>query len=327
MLSQDSQFLIENCTCKIFQRLYASTSLLLGEPFDNMSAIGAPVWSDDWFQDVTPALEDACLSAEGKTAETVAVDEGANTIQAIDEKASAIQAIDEGTNAAQVVETLVEEQGDEGECAAVACSHGGKEDADENQAAEEVFAEECGTGARSKRKGPSIGKPQTIGGLYQDLTRTKLDQHTLITPLAYGVPISDDGEIWQQPFEVVAHPQVGFICDVHSHLCECEVIGLLAGKWDGENGRLYIQVPFPCSAIDRHDDGSTDVELDPIAELEVREVIASLGLVVVGWYHSHPKFKPNPSVLLLTLIQRISHSLCLFVTRSLMYSTRVSINR
>lgn len=39
-----------------------------------------------------------------------------------------------------------------------------------------------------------------------------------------------------------------------------------------------------------------DVELDPVAELAVREIISNLGLVVVGWYHSHPLFQPDPSV-------------------------------
>ena len=41
---------------------------------------------------------------------------------------------------------------------------------------------------------------------------------------------------------------------------------------------------------------SKDVELDPVAELAVREIISNLGLVVVGWYHSHPLFRPDPSV-------------------------------
>ena len=33
-----------------------------------------------------------------------------------------------------------------------------------------------------------------------------------------------------------------------------------------------------------------------MAELAVREIISNLGLVVVGWYHSHPLFQPDPSV-------------------------------
>ena len=33
-----------------------------------------------------------------------------------------------------------------------------------------------------------------------------------------------------------------------------------------------------------------------MAELAVREIISDLGLIVVGWYHSHPQFRPDPSV-------------------------------
>lgn len=44
------------------------------------------------------------------------------------------------------------------------------------------------------------------------------------------------------------------------------------------------------------DDGSTDVELDPEAEWKARETISNLDMEVVGWYHSHPRFRPDPSL-------------------------------
>jgi hypothetical protein len=37
-------------------------------------------------------------------------------------------------------------------------------------------------------------------------------------------------------------------------------------------------------------------EADPIAQITIFERIKSDGLSVVGWYHSHPLFEPNPSV-------------------------------
>ena len=87
------------------------------------------------------------------------------------------------------------------------------------------------------------------------------------------------------------------ICDIHAHLCDAEVIGLLAGKYDEGRKSLYIQAPFPCTAVDRvDDDGSTDVELDPEAEWKARETISNMGMQVVGWYHSHPRFRPDPSL-------------------------------
>lgn len=60
---------------------------------------------------------------------------------------------------------------------------------------------------------------------------------------------------------------------------------------------LYIQSPFPCRATTRKDDGATDVEMDPGSEIEIREVIAKNNMQVVGWYHSHPTFHPDPSLI------------------------------
>jgi proteasome lid subunit RPN8/RPN11 len=108
--------------------------------------------------------------------------------------------------------------------------------------------------------------------------------------------IGRNGLSEEQPFSVLVHPQVSFLCDLHGHLSTAEVIGLLAGRWDPDGRHLWVQAPFPCISVARDDHGSTDVELDPVAELEVREVIQGLGMQVVGWYHSHPRFCPNPSV-------------------------------
>lgn len=36
--------------------------------------------------------------------------------------------------------------------------------------------------------------------------------------------------------------------------------------------------------------------MDPESEMRAREVFAEKGMAVVGWYHSHPTFEPNPSV-------------------------------
>ena len=38
------------------------------------------------------------------------------------------------------------------------------------------------------------------------------------------------------------------------------------------------------------------VELDPLAEVQVRQAIESRQMRVVGWYHSHPVFAPQPSI-------------------------------
>jgi hypothetical protein len=39
-----------------------------------------------------------------------------------------------------------------------------------------------------------------------------------------------------------------------------------------------------------------NVEIDPVSELAVADKIESKKLRIVGWYHSHPLFQPDPSV-------------------------------
>lgn len=36
--------------------------------------------------------------------------------------------------------------------------------------------------------------------------------------------------------------------------------------------------------------------MDPESEMRAREVFAEQGYGVVGWYHSHPTFEPQPSI-------------------------------
>ena len=52
---------------------------------------------------------------------------------------------------------------------------------------------------------------------------------------------------------------------------------------------------FPCRSI-QADTGSVHVELDPLAEVQVRAAIEGRRMQVVGWYHSHPVFAPQPSI-------------------------------
>ena len=37
-------------------------------------------------------------------------------------------------------------------------------------------------------------------------------------------------------------------------------------------------------------------QMDPIGQIYATEAIANHGMSVVGWYHSHPDFQPNPSI-------------------------------
>ena len=99
-----------------------------------------------------------------------------------------------------------------------------------------------------------------------------------------------------QPFDVKISPDVAFITDLHAHLSNSEIIGLLGGEYDKIERCMYIQSAFPCKATERLDGGFTDVEMDPMSQMFAGEAIKNQGMKIVGWYHSHPKFQPDPSV-------------------------------
>jgi proteasome lid subunit RPN8/RPN11 len=137
----------------------------------------------------------------------------------------------------------------------------------------------------------------TAKSLYKELKPIPPDPHVLVRPFCFGV----SGSVVpseKQPFKVAVHPQFPLICDIHAHLSEAEVIGLLAGRWDRDNNLLYVQIPIPCTSLKRSDDdGSIDVEMDPEAEFVARKVAEKFDLEVIGWYHSHPRFRADPSII------------------------------
>lgn len=153
-----------------------------------------------------------------------------------------------------------------------------------------------------------------VRGIVDGLASNRLDPHALVGcelyddaelaesstsrdgAAAMAVATDEPAEATSQPFSLVVHPDVGFLCDLHAHLAEAEIIGLLGGRWDAGHRRMHVQAPFPCRAMPREDDGATDVEMDPVSELQVREIIKRHNMDVVGWYHSHPKFAAEPSV-------------------------------
>ncbi|KAG0215939.1 Myb-like, SWIRM and MPN domains 1 [Mortierella sp. GBA30] len=94
------------------------------------------------------------------------------------------------------------------------------------------------------------------------------------------------------PFRVKVSSDAMLIMDFHSHLAETEVIGLLGGLYDEDEKILFILGVFPCRSIST----GLQCEMDPESDVEARFFFSSKGFVVVGWYHSHPTFEPNPSI-------------------------------
>ncbi|KAJ1981039.1 hypothetical protein H4R35_000882 [Dimargaris xerosporica] len=110
-----------------------------------------------------------------------------------------------------------------------------------------------------------------------------------------GTPNSDTTGC--QPFDMQVCSNAFLGMDFHAHLMQSEIIGFLAGKWNADTKQLDIQYAFPCRALQSPgQNASVNVEMDPTSELEVRQQIRDFDLQVVGWYHSHPCFLPDPSL-------------------------------
>mmetsp|Transcript_16752 Transcript_16752/g.34337 ORF Transcript_16752/g.34337 Transcript_16752/m.34337 type:complete len:583 (-) Transcript_16752:589-2337(-) len=98
-----------------------------------------------------------------------------------------------------------------------------------------------------------------------------------------------------QPFSVDISDEAMLLMDFHAHLSCFEVIGYLGGDWNPEARKLCIRRAFPCKGLEGTQQ-TDSCEMDPAAELAAKDKMDEWGLQVVGWYHSHPTFKPNPSM-------------------------------
>lgn len=112
-----------------------------------------------------------------------------------------------------------------------------------------------------------------------------------------------------QPFLVSITTSSVLLMDFHCHLTKTEVCGYLGGSWDVNShskkirtfsmkivkylfifSALAITHAFPCrnSKHDRLD--ASDVELD------IQRTMLKHNLMLVGWYHSHPKCAAQPTL-------------------------------
>ena len=98
--------------------------------------------------------------------------------------------------------------------------------------------------------------------------------------------------------------------NIHAHLSKNEVIGYLAGTQamsaHGKPGTLsphahefrcvalIVQRAYPCESISQKK-RNHNAEMCPQSAVATHELIQSAGQEIVGWYHSHPDFKVDPS--------------------------------
>ncbi|XP_041064442.1 histone H2A deubiquitinase MYSM1 isoform X1 [Carcharodon carcharias] len=95
-----------------------------------------------------------------------------------------------------------------------------------------------------------------------------------------------------EPFLVKVASEALLVMDMHAHVSMAEVIGLLGGRYSSGNKVLEICVAEPCNSLST----GLQCEMDPVSQTQASEALAGRGYSIVGWYHSHPAFDPDPSL-------------------------------
>ncbi|GFR82583.1 histone H2A deubiquitinase MYSM1-like [Elysia marginata] len=103
------------------------------------------------------------------------------------------------------------------------------------------------------------------------------------------LPFSDENAA---PYEIEMFSTALAIMDIHAHISKTEVIGMLGGHFCAETHRLTVSMAVPCKSMST----GMQCEMDPVSQTLASEQIEDVGMQVVGWYHSHPTFSPDPSV-------------------------------
>ncbi|NXY48393.1 MYSM1 deubiquitinase, partial [Ceuthmochares aereus] len=96
----------------------------------------------------------------------------------------------------------------------------------------------------------------------------------------------------QEPFQVKVSSEALLIMDLHSHVSMAEVIGLLGGRYSEADKIVEVCAAEPCNSLST----GLQCEMDPVSQTQASETLAARGYSIIGWYHSHPAFDPNPSI-------------------------------
>ncbi|XP_051012768.1 deubiquitinase MYSM1, partial [Acomys russatus] len=149
----------------------------------------------------------------------------------------------------------------------------------EGQTFEHLSGEEL-----TKREEEEKCKP-TKSSKPSKLPKSSLDPFQLI-------PCNFFSEEKQEPFQVKVASEVLLIMDLHAHVSVAEVIGLLGGRYAEADKILEVYAAEPCNSLST----GLQCEMDPVSQTQASETLALRGYSVIGWYHSHPAFDPNPSL-------------------------------
>ncbi|KAM5323444.1 deubiquitinase MYSM1 isoform 2-T2 [Glossophaga mutica] len=106
------------------------------------------------------------------------------------------------------------------------------------------------------------------------------------------IPCNFFSEEKQEPFQVKVASEALLIMDLHAHVSMAEVIGLLGGRYSEVDKIVEVCAAEPCNSLST----GLQCEMDPVSQTQASETLAVRGFSVIGWYHSHPAFDPNPSL-------------------------------
>ncbi|XP_040834414.1 deubiquitinase MYSM1 isoform X1 [Ochotona curzoniae] len=106
------------------------------------------------------------------------------------------------------------------------------------------------------------------------------------------IPCNLFSEEKQEPFQVKVASEALLIMDLHAHVSMAEVIGLLGGRYSEADKIVEVFAAEPCNSLST----GLQCEMDPVSQTQASEALAVRGYSVIGWYHSHPAFDPNPSL-------------------------------
>ncbi|KAM4641137.1 deubiquitinase MYSM1 [Discoglossus pictus] len=106
------------------------------------------------------------------------------------------------------------------------------------------------------------------------------------------IPCALYSEEKREPFRVKVSAEALLILDLHAHISMAEVIGLLGGRYSESDRVVEICTAEPCNSLST----GLQCEMDPVSQTQASEALAGQGYSVIGWYHSHPAFDPNPSI-------------------------------
>ncbi|KAF4021745.1 hypothetical protein G4228_013700 [Cervus hanglu yarkandensis] len=101
-----------------------------------------------------------------------------------------------------------------------------------------------------------------------------------------------EGQTFEEPFQVKVASEALLIMDLHAHVSMAEVIGLLGGRYSEADKIVEVCAAEPCNSLST----GLQCEMDPVSQTQASETLAVRGYSVIGWYHSHPAFDPNPSL-------------------------------